>query len=327
MKIIRPTKDFIRTYSNNHTQGKKKNILLNATPRGGSTWVMEIIASQPGMKFYDEPFNLRREIIKKTKLFSGWEDLQPEGCDPYKIISYLKALENNQYGHLNAAPFQKNHRWRTNRIVFKIHELEHLITQIAEQCNMQVLYLLRHPIPTSLSRYIAPRLNLFLNSPYYKEHYLSESQLQAIKAVYQNGKKLDQLIIAWCFENLIPLKYTDTQNWVTISYEELLLNPRKTCELLKEKLDLDDLDALLASVGIPSTNIGMSKDETHTIMRDSNKENRNKRLVTKWKSKITMEEEKKIFEILDIFELDVYQYNRFIPNDRYLNFEDTVRFL
>ena len=152
MKTIRLFKDIIRTYSNIHTQGTKKNILLNATPRGGSTWVMEIIASQPGMKFYDEPFNIRREIIKKTQLFAGWEDLQPEGCDPGKIISYLKALENNQYGYLNAAPFQKNHRWITNRIVFKVHELEHLITEIADQCNMQVLYLLRHPIPTSLSK-------------------------------------------------------------------------------------------------------------------------------------------------------------------------------
>ena len=77
--LINKTKDWIKTISNIHIQGDKKNIFLFATPRGGSTWVMEILASQPGMKYYDEPFSIRRPNVQKVSRFTKWEDLMPEG--------------------------------------------------------------------------------------------------------------------------------------------------------------------------------------------------------------------------------------------------------
>jgi hypothetical protein len=52
----------VKALTNVHRQGPLPNVFLFATPRSGSTWLMEIIASQPGFKYYDEPLNPRREM-------------------------------------------------------------------------------------------------------------------------------------------------------------------------------------------------------------------------------------------------------------------------
>ena len=171
-------KYLLRSIAGYHIQGNKKNILLKATARGGSTWVMEMIAAQPGFRFHDEPFNIRRESVVKAGLFHTWADLQPENCDHDKVIGFLEALKHNRYRFLNPAPFRKFYRPITRRIVFKIHELEHMIDEIATRCDCHILYLIRHPIPNSLSRSVVPRLEYFLKSDFYRTRYLGDQRMK-----------------------------------------------------------------------------------------------------------------------------------------------------
>ena len=323
MSVIASLKDLIKSASNIHSQGDKPNILLVATPRGGSTWVMEIISSQPGMKFYDEPFSIRRDNVRKTGLFKNWNDFQPEQAQDDKIIQYLNDLQTNKYKVMNPPPFRKNHRFLTNRIVFKIHELEHLVTTIEHECGMKVLYLLRHPIPNSLSRAVTPRLDLFMKSDVYKEQYLDKDQLDGITAIHQKGDGLELKVLDWCFENLVPLRFLDRSNWLTITYEELLLNSRNMCSLLSHKLQLDDLPALLKSVNEPAANITMSGQETLDILQNPAEDKRKLQMVKKWEGKITPEKEEEVMNILKLFGLDVYTTDRYIAAKPYLHFDDT----
>ncbi|MDB4516531.1 sulfotransferase domain-containing protein [Crocinitomicaceae bacterium] len=309
-----------------HIQGPKKNILLKATARGGSTWVMEMIASQPGFRFYDEPFNIRRDNVKKAGLFCSWEELQPDTCDNEKVIKFLEALKYNQYRFMSPAPFRKYYRPVTRRIVFKLHELEHLIKEISERCDCDVLYLMRHPIPNSLSRAVVPRLDSFLASDFYRERYLGERKMNEIINVARKGTRLQRFVVSWCFENYIPLKEVslDGNKWTALSYEELLLNSRKSCRYLSESLGLEDQDRLLRSVGEPSTNISMSGQETMEIMENPDDKDRKKNLVTRWKKRVSDEAERDAMEVLLLFDIDAYKYGRFIPNAKLLRFDDTA---
>ena len=314
----------LRSLASQHVQGRKKNILLKATARGGSTWVMEMIASQPGFRFYDEPFNIRRDNVKKVGLFHAWEELQPDACDNEKVIGFLEGLKRNRYRFMNPAPFRKYYRPVTRRIVFKLHELEHMIDEIAERCECDVLYLVRHPIPNSLSRAVVPRLECFLESNFYRERYLGDQRMKEITEVARKGTRLQQFVVSWCFENYIPLKEVDLDKWTTLSYEELLLNSRKSCQYLSESLDLEDQDRLLRSVGEPSTNITMSGQETMDIMSDPDEKKRKRRLVTRWKTRVSDEEERLAMEVLPLFDIDAYTYGRFIPHAKFLHFDDTA---
>ena len=327
MSIIRDIKYFLKGVASVHRQGNKKNIIINATPRGGSTWLMEIIASQPGMKYYDEPFNVRRDNVKRTGLFSGWEDLQPENNNKEKIVTYINALTDNRYPMMNPPPLRKNYRPVTNRIVFKLHELEHMIEELAEQCNCQVIYLVRHPIPNSMSRAVVPRLELFAESTFYKEKYLSGQQDKEIQSLLKNGSELQRHIASWCYENLVALKHTDLSKWLVVSYEELVINSRKCCQMLMKDLELTDFDALLRSIDEPAVNIGMSNQDTLDVMVNDKAMERKKGLVTRWKKKISDVEEDKVFEVLSIFEIDDYKKGDYLPSDRLLNFDNTRELL
>lgn len=324
-KIIEKLKDWSKVISNVHIQGKKKNIFLFATPRGGSTWVMEILASQPGIKHFDEPFSIRRDNVLKVGRFQRWEDLMPEAGRDDDIIDYIQDLSNNNIGIMNPAPFRKHHRFLTNRIVFKIHELEHLINKIEKKCNGQVVYLLRHPIPTSLSRNMLPRLDLYLNSPIYRERYLTKEQLKEGQNIFKSGSNLQKGVLAWCLENIIPLKYSDTNDWLIVSYEEILLNPVNTCEIMAKKLDYSRADLMLNMVDCPAVNINMSAKQTADILKDSDAERRRRKLVTKWKVRVTEEDEIQCFEIMSLFGLDAYSKESYVASEKYILHADTLK--
>ncbi len=315
---------FLKSFSNYHTRSDKKDIFLFATPRGGSTWVMEILASQTALKYYDEPFNVRRMNVQKTKLFQSWQDIMPESNNTETIITYIQSLQNNNYKFMNPPPFRKHHRFYTNRSIFKIHEIEHLVNEIQTQCNGSIVYLLRHPIPTTLSRNVYPRLELFINSKYYQDNYISSDQLKEIKKIYSKGNDLQKGIVSWCYENLIPLKYAKNDDWLFVSYEEILLNSEKSCKSMADYLKFDDINKMMEAINIPSTNIKMSNTDTLKIMQSRDNVERKKALVTKWKNKISTDDERACFDILGLFDLDVYSFNRYIPTDKYLLHSDTI---
>jgi hypothetical protein len=314
----------VKSFSNRHVPSGQKDIFLFATARGGSTWLMEMLASQPGMKYYDEPFNIRRSNVQETRLFRNWLDLMPEGNRSSDIIAYLRALQSNRYRFMNPPPFRKNYRAFTRRIVFKIHELEHLISQIETQCNGQIVYLLRHPIPTTLSRYVFPRLPLFLESPYYNKTLLRPSQVREIRQLASQGSVFERGIISWCYENLIPLRFSPSDEWLFISYEELLLNSGRLCEIMAQNLDLPDIPRLLKALGTPSANITMSRVDTLAILEDDDERRRKTRLVTKWKDKVTQKDAERFDEIMALFDLDAYRSDSFVVHSRYLHIPDTT---
>ena len=263
----------------------------------------------------------------QTGLFSSWEDLMPDGHKNQQIFDYFNALASNHYRFMNPPPLRRNHRFITTRIVFKIHEIEHLMDAVAEHCNGQVLYLLRHPIATTLSRTLYPRLEHFVHSKYYRTEVLSKNQVREIDTLWSVGSDQQKGIMSWCFENLIPLRRLQMSEWVTISYEELLLNAESSCQMLYRRLDLRNLSRLLETVGEPSTNIAMSQHDTLQIMQRTDDRERRKRLVTKWRTKLSENDEKSAFEILELFGIDVYETGRFAPTKNYLNFPETARIL
>jgi Sulfotransferase domain len=317
----------LRSISNIHRPGNKKDIFLFATARGGSTWMMEILASQPGIKFFDEPVNIRRPNVQRTGVFCDWLDLMPDGRRGEDILQFFLDLQKNRYGFLNPAPFRRNYRPVTNRNVFKLHALEHMINELKDRCHGQVVFLLRHPIPTTLSRYEFPRLDRFLLSCYHRSEYLDDHQVNEAWNLYCKGSKLQRGILSWCFENFIPLRHSDQKDWLVLTYEELLLNPEKLCQTIATSLDLPRVDLMLRAVNTPAANIKMSKQDTFAILNERDEQIRRRNLVTKWKLKVTENEERSCFDILSLFGLDTYQFQRAVAHDRYLYYPDTVKLL
>lgn len=322
MSLTDTAKYALKAVSNLHRQGPLPNVFLFATARGGSTWVMEILASQPGMKYYDEPFNIRRDNVARTGLFSDWASLMPDTGDPERVIGFLKGLVAGEYPHMNPPPFRPHHRLRTDRVVFKIHEMEHLIGRIARECGGQVVYLLRHPIPTTLSRAVFPRLELFLSSRFYADVIGDAARLREIQRLGHEGSRLQKGVVSWCYENLIPLRHRDFDG-LFVTYEELVLNPVQSCDLFLQRLQFTDREAMLAAFGRAAANISMSGATTADVISTADQRTRNEYLVSRWQARVSDQDRADVTAVMELFGLDVYTGDKVLPHPRYLHFPDT----
>ena len=312
----------VKSIANSHRPGLAPDIFLFATPRGGSTWMMEIIASQPGLKFYDEPLSPRRENVAFSGVVPSWEALMPDTGDPARVIAFLKELQAGRHGYMNPPPFRRNHRYFTNRVVFKIHEIEHLMVEAQRALGAQVVYLLRHPIATSISRDQTPRLEQLLNCSYHAAVLDNSVRHAEITALARTGSFFERKVISWCFENLVALRRPQP-TWLYVSYEELVLNPERSCDLLMDRLGLRDREAMLESFDRPAANIQLSRDETLAALRSPDACRRRHRLVSKWQGKVSDAERGQAAQILGLFDIDAYDASDVLPAERFLHFSDT----
>jgi hypothetical protein len=323
MNLMRSIRFALRTVANVHRPGDLPDIFLFATPRGGSTWLMEILASQAGMKYYDEPLNPRRDYAGVA--ISAWEQLMPDTGDPERIVAFLQELQANKHGELNITPFGRYHRFLTNRIVFKIHEIEFLMKLVAQRCNGQIIYLLRHPIATSISRKVLPRLDLFLRSEHYAQLIGDSTRLREIRAIGSKGSQLQKAIVSWCFENFDALR-APRFDGLMVTYEELVLNPEDCSTLLAERFRLPDRAAMLLAFERPAKNIAMSHRQTIDVMQRSEVRARRLGLVTKWQSLVTPEQQQQAAQALELFSIDAYDAWQPLAKPDLLLFPATAKF-
>lgn len=316
----------IKSISNFHIQGQKPNIFLFSTPRSGSTWLMELIASQKGMKVCNEPFNIRKPYVQDILGIHEWETL----CNSEalkKVEHYLRLFisGSKKVATFDLLPYQPYHRFFTNRIVFKLLFFgEHRITWLRNTFDAQMIFSIRHPIPVSVSRENFTRLNSYVHSEYSQN--FSQAQLTFATAIMKDGSAMEKGVLDWCFQNAPLLRYGGN-DLLLVTYEQLTLQPELIIDRMAEHLDLDDKKSMLNNVTRPSKSVSKSNQETTSFLKDtSNYEANKKWLIEKWKKKVLPDEEEKLMNILKVFELDIYTYGDVLPNKKYwINHNDLVK--
>jgi hypothetical protein len=302
-----------RRATSTHRPNGLPNVFLFTMPRSGSTWLMELIWSQPGFKCVNEPLDLRNPLVRNALDISDWEELHalpPEALA--KLHSYFEGYCEGRVHAAEPAPFRNRfYRPLTERIVFKvIHGGEDKINWFRDSFHGRVAYFIRHPIAVSLSHEVFPRLGAFLGSS--KRHF-SGTQLRYAKRIAERGSKLEQGVLDWCFQNAVPLRNA-TSDWAILSYEQFVLNPESAVNYLAEKLELPDRGLMMTQLARASGVVKKSDEETQRILKGE-AEGR-ERLVSKWRKKVSEEEERRAMDILELFEIDAYRFGELLPTER-----------
>ncbi len=300
-------KNAIKTATNLHRPDGRQNIFLFSTPRSGSTWLMELIWSQPGFKACNEPLDLRNPMMRRYSGIANWLELYNQNASP-ALQRYFQALCEGRLHAMDPVPFRGFYRPVTHRIVFKIiNGGEDRINWFRDTFNGQIVYLIRHPIAVGLSREYYPRLQAQVESDY-RRHF-SKEQIDIARCILESGSRLEQGVLAWCLENAVPLRMA-TDDWLVIAYEELVCDPQPVIVHLAERLALPEPEHMLSRLAIPSAVKAKSNAETQQAL-----ERRTDRrwLVEKWRSHVSEHEERRAMEILAHFQLDIYQYGEFLP--------------
>jgi hypothetical protein len=304
----------IKQLSNVHKQGDKPNIFIFTTARSGSTWLMEMLSSQKGVKYIHEPLLMTQfNNGPLSPLPPSWDFVLPHPGQERVLKQYFEKLIHNRIGVGAPPPFSKYHRWISRRIVFKILRCKDLMNWFEEEFDAQIVYLVRHPISNAISRVKYSRLQLFLSNELYCKRYLTPKLRSYCLDVAQQGTELQKKVLDWCLQNLPPLKHLDRTHWFCITYEELITRPHEIIANLAKTLDLDEPQKIIERVGMPSTSVLLSDKATKHFLEQTSGEDDRTYLLSKWREKVSEEEEHQVFEIMQRFGLDLYRFGHDLP--------------
>jgi hypothetical protein len=311
---IERAKRWVSRVSNVHRPNGSPDVFIFAAPRGGSTWLMELIITQPGFKPCNEPFNLRDPRVRAELAARGvhdWPDLYNREKEP-ALHDYIGEIQSGANGALNPQLHRNRFRVRTSRICFKIlHAGEDRIQSFQARFGGRVLVLLRHPIAVSLSRRVLPRLETFLSSDY-RRHFRA-SELALARRIADEGNDLERGVLDWCLQTAVPLRAPDP-SWLIVTYEQMVLEPTFLVPMLCKRLALPDPDRMMRTLSVPSASTYPTDEETlRAIARAPSR----RFLIEKWLGRVTREDRDRVRAILEAFELDVYDPDEPTPSTRF----------
>lgn len=291
------------------------DVFLFSMPRSGSTWLMELIWTQEQFKFCNEPLNIKGDFLRQQTKLTSFDELYIKGeSTSAKLIDYFGNIRAGKHRYHNPNPLRNYHRWRTSRIVYKIiHGGEYFINDIADNCHGRVVYLLRHPIAVSLSRKVLPRLDVLCSEAVLSE--FSAVQVKLAREIQQTGSYLQKGVLSWSIQNKLALNRRRA-DWIVLTYEQLTVEPQPIIEHLVKELGLAHPDRIYQQLSIPSAVKVQSEVETIAMMEDSTADRR--KLIERWQSKVDQEEARRLFDIVECFELDVYDWADPYPKTSYL---------
>lgn len=305
----------LKYLSSVHVPSKRKNVCIISAPRSGSTWLMELILTQPGFRPCDEPCNLRKRAVARRLGINDWSQLFDDS-QLGRLGTYLRAFVENRYSAAfkNLRPGQKYYRPITNRVVFKVlHCCEHQVDWLCNTLNAYAVLMIRHPIPVSLSRDQLPRLQAFLGTAF--KELLSERQRIVAAEVMGRNERMEMAILDWCLQNVLPLeKFRDSLTVVT--YEQLVLDPIPALSILAQRLHLNSVDRMLATLERPSGSVSKSNAETARFFQAVEPQTK-KWLVDKWRSRVSEEQEERLMQIVADFGIGIYKAGDVLPSKEY----------
>lgn len=297
---------------NVHNVKDKPNVLIFSLPRSGSTWLQELIWSQPKFKYINEPLNLKGEWLQRKSKITGFNELYSNDVKE-KLIGYFKGFVTGKNHFLNPNPFRKNSRLFTSRIVFKvIHGGELFIEDIANSTNSKIVYLIRNPIAVALSRKQITRTKE-LTSEFVLSNFKLHEKKYAIEII-NNGTDMEKKIMLWCLQNKLALQKQNS-NWLIISYENLILNPFEMLNKLSIHCDLPDINKMINVVNTPSAVTTQSETDSVSIMKKHSQRNI---LINKWRDKVSNTDKKRFFEICKRMGFGIYSDDSDLPDFSYI---------
>lgn len=311
--MSRGLKHIVKSMSNVHRPDGRPNVFLFSTARSGSTWLMELIWTQPGFKYCNQPLSLFNPHVRRHLGTDRWEALYESGSTP-TLERYFRQICEGRVRFANPSPLRGHYRPVTHRIVFKeIHGCADRIDWFGDTFNAHIAYLIRHPIAVSISSERFPLLEAFLHTVY-RDHF-SREQLALADRIARTGSPIERGVLSWCLQNSVPLREA-REDWAVVTYEQLVVDPQPVIDELAVKLELPAPQRMRDALTVPSVNVKIkSTEETQHLLYDTGIERRPD-LVDKWRRTVDESHEARAMEILGAFDLDVYTRGDVFPAER-----------
>jgi hypothetical protein len=291
---------------------KENTLCLFCQPRGGSTWLSEILLNIPKSVLIDEPLwrgkvaapfskpdYYTRKVKKIADLDFFYNQYIPEGEQWVEAKAAFQEILSGQTISIGLYDEQDLKKLEYgNFYITKFNYANLLAPWLINQFDFNAILLTRHPCAVISSQLKLPawknidpaKATGTGNFPYH-EHYAS-----ALKKIGKIDSREKYLALIWAlgFRNTAMHQYNN-KKWLTIAYESLLTNFRDEINRINERF----------SFSLENLNID-SKKPSKSTRPGSIISLQNDEQLSSWKSNLTKKQIAIILKVLDQLDIDIY---------------------
>jgi len=301
-------KHLLRPLAPKKTYNPTTNHYIFADPRGGSTWLMEIIQSITNEPVIWEPLDLKLRNNPFNKLKFGWRQHIPEQKEWKEALELFQKLFKGKILEKNILDYSTFSQLKDSEtLLFKICRGNALLPWLCKnfEFNNQPVYLVRHPFAVVSSQLKHGAWDYDFkgfeipDTPFNANYLKHKEFLTTLKT------KEEALVASWCLSNLESLNHPHNNiKWITITYEDFVLNPEKELTRILRRWDL----------AIEVNTLKLRKDSV-TTRADSPNEALDR--ISNWKNNFNTRQLTAMGKVLDYFEVDLYQKNNSLPQVKF----------
>jgi hypothetical protein len=210
-------------------------VVLSCEPRGGSTWLGEVLAAAEPTAVVWEPLHLTRAPEVAEAGF-GWRQFIPADADWPEATALMRRILTGRTLNgwtASASPFRAF--LSADRLMVKFCRANALLPWLVRRFafRRKPIYFLRHPFAIAASQlgmgnFGTERMERSLVSGRF-------SELRAADAAYIRtlGTDAERIVALWCLANRPPLEDAEAGSlWVRMHYEDLIRRPEREMERL-----------------------------------------------------------------------------------------------
>ncbi|MCB9188181.1 MAG: sulfotransferase [Flavobacteriales bacterium] len=281
-----------------------KHIIISGEPRGGTTWLMELLMNDSTNLVW-EPLFHKRLNEHSAGLYNKFGHMPyiPENAQWKEGKEYFNSLFR---GELKYGLF-KNHHYSgkklkdKDRMLFKFCRANMLLPWLTKEFpTIKPIYLVRHPLSVISSQFrhpafegIGTKVNLFelrksenpMFSDIFDRYEDKISKINSRESMFANW---------WAIQNMLALPNPDNK-WLTVSYESLYLNP------------VNELERISKFTGIPVSEFSLDNIEkpSKTTLAGSGILEKKDQL-SNFRKHLTQNQINEILEIINSYGIDAF---------------------
>jgi hypothetical protein len=274
----------------------RNTIVIASSPRGGSTWLAEIIGTLPGYPILWEPLHLNGNPECKEYGFS-WQTFVPSGAqEPIKRDYLCQVLTGVNPTQLTYHPlFQLTQYLPFRGFVVKFTNANLLLPWLLHQFPLRTILMIRHPCAVVSSQMRHWAWDGFTeNTVVFPKNIIREyPHLEDV--FYRIGSREEALAFEWALQTLVPLTQPLPHPWCLVSYERLIEEGPHEIDRLFEFLGFSVPEEAYKQLEVPSV----------TTQTGSNIAKGNDAL-SGWRERLTTEQVDSILSIVRQVGVDFY---------------------
>jgi hypothetical protein len=293
----------------------RNTVVISGSPRGGTSWVAEVIATTPGSLLLWEPLEPSSHPNILEKLGIGYDpyvphDLRVTPDMPEKALyEYLKDVIA---GRVPFTEYLRFLRWRhlpvrnllsLERYIVKFIRGNLLLYWLLREFQLKGVLILRHPCAVVASQmHFAWKNALQWRTRWVP--FLERYDPSLLKVVDSLRTDEEVLAMDWAVTNLVPLRQPKPHPWLLVAYEDLVSS-------------IKEWERLCSHISCPVPPVGIiTKESTTTRLRDT--ESKAMFSLDKWRKHLSEKQIDAILRVCSDMGIDFYDNTGYPKNlDRY----------